>query len=302
MALNGPPRRIRLRANSKLNLFLRVMGRRPDDYHEIETILHGIDLGDDIEVATSTAGIEIEMINAVGASSEMPPAEQNLITTAVRCLQAHSGIGLGVRAKVIKRVPLGAGLGGGSADAAAIVSALNELWRLRLDAQSLTAIAATIGSDVPYCLVGGTCLATGRGEAVTPLPAPANLHFVLGLSDVPLMTGDVYKMADELGPAPAVGSAPMSLALGAADVAEVGALLHNDLEPAAFQLRPELAARKQQMLAGGALGACLSGSGPTLFALASNEGHARQIASRVRQDFDRVMVATSALRSIELLD
>lgn len=279
------------------------MGKRPDGYHEIETILHGIGLGDDIEITTSATGrIAIEMIDETGFAHDMPAADDNLVFEAATRVRGHGATDDGAHIKVLKRIPLGAGLGGGSANAAATIVALNNVWKLDLDRQTLMYIAAAVGSDVPYFLAGGTCLAGGRGEEVTPLPAPRDLLFVLGMSDVPLMTREVYEKVDALEPAPEVGSAAMTLALGAADVIEVASLLHNDLEPAAFELRPELAVKKRKLLEAGALGASLSGSGPTLFAVASDEDHAEEMTAHVRADFDRVMIVSSAPEGIEPLD
>jgi 4-diphosphocytidyl-2-C-methyl-D-erythritol kinase len=279
------------------------MGKRPDGYHEIETILHGIGLGDDIEVAASDGGrIEIEMAGETGFTDEMPAAADNLIFDAATRMLPYRSLDDGARIEVVKRIPVGAGLGGGSADAAATMVALNELWGLNLHRRALMDLAAAVGSDVPYFLAGGTCLATGRGEDVTPLPAPHDLFFVLGISSIPLITREVYEAVDLLEPAAEIGSAPMTLALGAGDLSEVASLLHNDLEPAAFELRRELADGKQRLLEAGALGASLSGSGPTLLALAAGEGHAAEIAARVAGGFDRVMVLGSAPESIEPLD
>ena len=293
---------VRLRANSKVNLFLRVIGRRSDGYHEVETILHGIGLADDIELTANRHSVEIEMVNATGSAMQMPAAEDNLVVHAFHRMRERGDVDYAVHMRVVKRIPLGAGLGGGSADAAAVIRALNDLWELDFDRQTLMDVAADIGSDVPYCFAGGTCLATGKGEELTPLPAPDDLWFVLGLSNVPLLTRDVYSMVDELEPAPEIRSAPMTLALGAGDVVEIGALLHNDLEPAAFALRPELQTKKQRLLDAGALGAGLTGSGPTLFAPASDADDASAIAGRVRHDFDRVLVVRSTPEGIERLD
>jgi 4-diphosphocytidyl-2-C-methyl-D-erythritol kinase len=293
---------MRVRAASKVNLLLRVMGRRPDGYHEIETILHGVGLADDVEVAVSDDGIAIEMTDATGSGARIPALEDNLVWRAAGLMRALGPDGAGIVVRVIKRIPFGAGLGGGSADAAAVIHALNELWHLDLERNALMEVAAEVGSDVPYCLRGGTCVATGRGERVTPLAAPEKLFLVLGISHSPLHTAEVYDLTDALGPAPEVGSAPMTRALEAGDVVDVAALLHNDLEPAAFELRPGLADKKERLLRAGALGAGLSGSGPTLFGLGSDGGHAAAVADLVRDDFDRVTVVASSPEGIERLD
>ncbi|CAN5785697.1 4-(cytidine 5'-diphospho)-2-C-methyl-D-erythritol kinase [soil metagenome] len=291
---------LRVRAHAKVNLFLRVMGRRADGYHEIETILHGVRLADEIDVEKAPAGVTVDMQWGPGVTGPLPAPPENLATSAVRLFQSRMGQAGGARVRVVKSVPIGAGLGGGSADSAGVLVALNELWRAGLDADALVRLAADIGSDVPYCVRGGTVLATGRGENLTPLPG-AEMCFVLGVSFRPLLTRDVYRAWDELGSIETGRAAPMILALGAGDAGEVAPAMHNDLEPAACTLRPELAGKKKVMVAAGALGALVSGSGPTIFGLARNQDHAEAVAARVEEHFDRVLVVASQERCIEKL-
>jgi 4-diphosphocytidyl-2-C-methyl-D-erythritol kinase len=293
---------VRIRTHAKLNLFLRVLGRRADGYHEVETILHGVDMGDDIEVAlTDTGKVEIEMALADSVSELLPPSEQNTVWHAAQHLLEQGARNEGVQIKIVKRIPIGAGLGGGSGNAAGVLVALNELWKTELNRDGLVGIAGRIGADVPYCISGGTALATARGESLTPLPSPATLWFVLGISHSPLLTRDVYAAWDPDPTAEPVGSAEMTLALGGQDVPEVAALLYNDLERPAFALRPELVDRKAALVEAGALGAAMSGSGPTLFGIASDEGHAREIAAGVESVFDKVVVTSSRAECIERL-
>ena len=293
---------VRIRTHAKLNLFLRVLGRRADGYHEVETILHGVDMGDDIEVAlTDTGKVEIEMTLAESVSDLLPPSEQNTVWHAAQHLLEQGARNEGVQIKIVKRIPIGAGLGGGSGNAAGVLVALNELWKTELNRDGLVGIAGRIGADVPYCISGGTALATARGESLTPLPSPATLWFVLGISHSPLLTRDVYAAWEPDPDAEPVGSAEMTLALGGQDVPEVASLLYNDLERPAFRLRPELVDRKTALVEAGALGAAMSGSGPTLFGIASDEGHAREIATRVEGSFDKVVVTSSRAECIERL-
>lgn len=294
---------VRLRTHAKLNLFLRVLGRRSDGYHEVETILHGIEMGDDIEVVlTDTGKVEIEMVLGDAVSDLLPASEQNTVWHAAQRLIEQGAKNEGVRIRIVKRIPIGAGLGGGSGNAAGVLVALNELWRTELNRDGLVGVAGRVGSDVPYCISGGTALATARGESLTPLPSPETMWFVLGISHSPLLTRDVYAGWEPAPDGEPVGSAEMTLALGGRDVAEVASLLYNDLERPAFALRPELAARKDALVGAGALGASLSGSGPTLFGIASGETHARAVAERVEGDFDEVVVTNSRPDCIERLD
>ena len=294
---------IRMRTNAKINLFLRVLGRRNDGYHEIETVLHGINLHDDIEVErTSSGNTEIDMRFAEGLHGELPSAEDNVISHVINHLIERGALNEGLRVSITKRIPIGAGLGGGSGNAAGALVALNELWEVGLQPDELNQIAGLVGTDVPYCIGGGTVLATARGDELTPLPAPDDMSIVLGISHQPLYTRDVYTKWMAQKDAPAVGSAPMTLALGGEDVAEIASLLHNDLEPAVFDLRPELVEKKQALIDAGALGASVTGSGPTIFALARDEAHGRQIAAAVDGVFDRTLVTRSQSECIERLD
>lgn len=294
---------LRLRTNAKLNLFLRVMGRRSDGYHELESIFHGVGLADDLEVRpTSSRKVDVDMQLDEGLVGDVPTPMDNLVAIAAQRLIELGGRNAGIEIKITKRVPLGAGLGGGSGNAAGILVALNELWDMDLDIQDLHEVAGAIGSDVPHCLGGGTALATARGEHLTPLPSPVSMHFVLGISNQPLMTRDVYNAWDELDRGQEVSSTPMTLALGSGDAQEVALLLHNDLEPAAFSLRPELADKKKAMQEAGVLGTGMSGSGPTIFGIASDQSHAESVAGRLHGAFDRVLVVDSTSQCVERLD
>ena len=290
-----------MRTHAKVNLFLRVLGRRADGYHEIETILHGIALADDLEVrATSTRSIDIDMGLAPELHGTLPSSGENLVTRAARSVAEVAGGRWGAVITGTKHIPLGSGLGGGSSNAAGTLVALNELWGARLRSDELAARAARLGSDVAYFLEGGTALATSRGEEITGLVSLSMLWLVLGISHDPMLTADVYGAWDALGSAPE-NAAPMVMALGAGDSAAVASLLHNDLEAPAFRLRPVLAQLKEAMLAAGAVGALMSGSGPTIFGIARDGAHAREVAANVGDVFDRVLVTCSQTECIERL-
>lgn len=292
---------VRFRTNAKVNLFLRVLGKRADGYHEVETILQVINLADEIEVLLTSSGkVEIEMAWVDGGAGDLPLEADNLMTHASRHLIDSGAVNPGVRMVVKKRIPIGAGLGGGSGNAAGALVVLNELWGLDLERDKLKEMAALVGSDVPYCIEGGTSLATARGEKLTPLPSPETMWFVLGITDEPMFTRQVYDTWDTIPPPEEeVSSALMTLALGAGDVEEVSSLLHNDLEPAVFALKPELEKKKEVLVEAGALGACVSGSGPTLYGVGRDEADATAIAARVDDVFDRVLVTSSQGDCIE---
>ena len=291
-----------LTTGAKVNLFLRVLGRRPDGFHELESIFQSIDLADDMEVGPLPEGaIEIEMEASGDAELELPASDDNIVAAAARRIQDLGEDQLGASLRIHKRIPVAGGMGGGSSNAAGALLALERLWGLDLERSKLLEIAADLGSDVPYCLEGGTCLVGGRGENLARLPGPpAPLWFVLGISDKPLLTADVYAALHDAAPeGPSV--APFTLALGQGDVAELGQLLHNDLEAPAISLRPRLRKDKEALLEAGALGACVTGSGPTVFGLAPDEVSAAEIADRVRDRFDRVIVSSSAPRCVTFL-
>lgn len=296
---------VRFRTNAKINLFLRVFGRRPDGYHEVETILHGIGLADDFEIRpTRTGQVEIDVRFAEGVKGQPPALKENTIYRAAQALISVGGHNPGVSVSLTKRIPLGAGLGGGSGNAAGALAILSELWHMELDRDAMYELAAGLGSDIGYCLEGGTALATSRGEELTPLPAPVEMWFVVGISSDPILTADVYEAWDSMGgfSGDDASSAAMTLALGAGDMREVAALLHNDLERVAFELRTELKEKKEAMLRAGALGASVTGSGPTIYGIASDEAHARTVAQAVDRAFETVSVVKSQPQCIERLD
>lgn len=192
-----------------------------------------------------------------------------------------------------KGIPIAGGMAGGSADAAAALVALNQLWGCDFTRDELREVAAEVGSDVPFCLIGGTALATGRGTSLARVLCRGTFHWVVCQALEPLRTADVYRSWDQhCQPNESEPDAVLQ-ALRSSDDVALGAALHNDLEPAAYALRPELAEDKAALLAAGALGAVLSGSGPTLLALGSGAAAARRIAGQVASRFARVAVASS---------
>jgi len=288
-----------LRANAKVNLFLRVVGRRVDGYHDIETIFHSVGLSDDLRVERIEGRRpEVSMRFAQGVTGEVPPPETNLAYRAAARFLERTGVAGNVRIDITKRIPIGGGLAGGSADAAATLVAMRQLFGTGDDVL-LEELARELGSDVPYCLRGGSALATGRGEKLTSLPNAAEMWLVLGLSNAPLLTRDVYAAWDERERASAPTSTEFIETLGS-DFEGVAARVHNDLEAAAFSLRPELRAKKQALIDAGGLGALLCGSGPSLFAITRDEQHAHAVATSVRGVFDRVEIAPSREAGVDL--
>lgn len=292
---------VRLRAHAKVNLFLRVLGRRADGFHEVETILHGVGLYDEVDVVAGSPGVRVEMRMTGEIPGTVPDTSENLVTRAAALLAERTGDLAGADIAIAKGIPIGAGLGGGSADAAAALVTLTEMTAAPVDRETLMDIALRLGSDVPYCIEGGTALATGRGEHLTPLSVGSPMWFVLAGPAFPLATRDVYEAWDEQALPTGPSSVAITLALGAGDAPEVAVLLHNDLEAAATALEPRLADCKEAIRAAGALGAAMTGSGPTMFGIAGGEDHAGEVAARIAGDFQWVRTVPSQATCIERL-
>ena len=287
---DAPPSSLRARAAAKVNLGLYVgplqSGRR---YHEVVSVLQSIAIWDELEVEVVPEGLGLEV-----EGGGLPPDETNLVLVAARELARRSRDLPGARFRLRKGIPVSAGLGGGSADGAAALIALDRLWGLHLPAVNLHAMAAEVGSDVPFCIAGGAAVATGRGDKIREVPSRGSTWWVVGIDHERLATQHVYDHFDELGlAAPLDGRWPEELlaALVDGDLRRLAGALHNDLEPPAFDLLPGLAKSKQRLLEAGVLGAIMSGSGPTMLGLCADEDHAIQVARVVRSSFARVEVA-----------
>ncbi len=276
-----------VRVPAKVNLQLAVGPVRADGYHSLVTVFHAVSLFDEVTVAAAAK----TTIAVTGEDAAVVPADRsNLAWQAASALAKASGQrGAAVRIEISKRIPVAAGLAGGSADAAATLVACNELWQAGLSSRDLAELAATLGSDVPFALVGGTAVGRGRGEQLTPALAAGTYHWALAFGQEGLSTAQVYATCDRLraaraaaGDQPLPGepelSHPLMTALRSGDPAHVGPLLANDLQPAALSLQPAL---RRALAAGrehGALGAIVSGSGPTCAFLARDAGRARELA------------------------
>lgn len=266
-------------ARAKINLTLDVLGKRPDGYHEVAMVMQSVALADRVEVRPAAGeGIELECdLPQLGAP------ERNLAYRAAALLKQRCGLRRGVAIALSKRIPVAAGLAGGSADAAATLRAMNELFALGLSEAALCEIGAEIGSDVPFCILGGTRLATGRGEvlrALAPLPA---CHVVLAKPAVSVSTAWAYRSYDDARVAAHPDTQAVVRALAARDLTAVAALVCNVLESVTIPAHPVIAEIKARMRRGGALAALMSGSGPTAFALAPDAQCARRIAESLRR-------------------
>jgi 4-diphosphocytidyl-2-C-methyl-D-erythritol kinase len=264
-----------LRTSAKVNLALEVLGKRGDGYHEIATVLQAVDLFDRLKVeAADTLSLHTD-------DPELPTDDGNLVMRAARLLQKVAGVEAGARIQLSKRIPVAAGLGGGSSDAAAALWGLSRLWGLKWAKARLPELAAELGMDVPFFLGTGRAVARGRGERLAALPGGGGYALVLVNPRVPLSTREVYGRVPAGWRAQPAGTERMIDALRTRNVEKVAAALTNNLETVVEPVLPVIGRMKAALLAAGALGAIMSGSGPTVFGVARSLDHARQIRSRV---------------------
>jgi 4-diphosphocytidyl-2-C-methyl-D-erythritol kinase len=274
------------RAPAKINLCLAVGAPRGDGYHPLATVFHAVSLFDHLTAAPADDGT-LTLDLAPGGDEDaatlagVPADERNLAVRAARLLAERTGTTRGAHLSLRKTIPAAGGLAGGSTDAAAALVACDALWQTGLAPEDLQGLAAELGSDVPFCLTGGTAIGSGRGEVLNPVLAAGSYHWVLAVADRGLSTPEVYAEVDRLRagsdvPAPDVPDDLLD-ALRAGDAAALGRLLANDLQPAAMALRPELADLLALAEACGALGAVVSGSGPTCCFLVNDDAHALDV-------------------------
>ncbi len=272
---------VKVRVPAKINLHLGVGSRRPDGFHDVATIYHAIAIYD--ELSARPADTLALTMDGEGAG-DLPLDESNLVIRAVHTLAEASGRPPYARLHLRKQIPLAAGLAGGSADAAAALVACDALWGTGFSREDLAGLAGRIGSDVPFLVLGGTALGTGRGSTVSPVLAPGHAwHWVVAFADDGLATADVYRELDRLrdmDAAPASVGTPDAIlsALRQRDAAVLAKALGNDLEAAALSLRPQLRRTLDVGLAAGALAALVSGSGPTCVFLCQDAPHASTVA------------------------
>jgi 4-diphosphocytidyl-2-C-methyl-D-erythritol kinase len=272
---------IRVRAPGKVNLHLSVAPPRPDGFHELVTVFSAVDLVD--EVAARPADRLSLAVSGEGAA-DLPADEGNLAWRAAALLARTAGLPPRAHLDVRKAIPVAGGMAGGSADAAAALVACARLWDLDVGPAELTALAARLGSDVAFPLLGGTALGTGRGEILTPVPCARRLHWVFAIAGFGIGAGDAYRELDRLraeGAAPGPSGRPDQLlaALADGDVTRIAALLGNDLQPAALSLAPALADTLAFGNRHGALAGLVSGSGPTCAFLCADAPAATVLAA-----------------------
>lgn len=283
------------RSYAKINLYLDVLRKREDGFHDLETIFQTVDLFDELSIMPSD---ELSLTcNVEGLST----GEDNLIIRAARFLQSRYDISHGASFQLHKNIPVAAGLAGGSGNAAAALAGLNDLWELNLDTKRLCALALELGSDVPYCLVGGTVAATGRGEVMMSLSPMAPVWIVLVHPPYPVSTAEIFNhpRLEKSGYATDGDgfSVPFKKAIEHFESGEIASCLHNALEIPALDIHPELATIKEQLLGGGCFGALMSGSGPTVMGFCTTKEEAQKAVVSV--DEYRTTIACPVQQGIE---
>ncbi len=282
-----------LQAPAKINLGLDVTGKRPNGYHDLRMIMQTVKLHDEVYLKrTKASGIRMET-----NLRYIPSDQNNLVWKAAQLLLEEFPQEDGVFIKLTKRIPVAAGLAGGSSDAAAVLMGVNRLFDLGLSRQELMDRGVKIGADVPYCIMGGTALAEGIGEELTPLPAPPTCKVVLAKPPIHVSTKEVYGALhlDDSTVHPPIDT--QIEALRAGDLTALCRNMGNVLEDVTIPGHPEVAALKEAMLQGGADGAMMSGSGPTVFGLFADEKLAFRTADALIKDFEGCSVFVTDLLS-----
>lgn len=273
-------------APAKVNLHLDVLAKRDDGFHEIETLMYPISLFDLVHVTPIHDDmLQVETRNCLSASAspttlELPKQEQNLVFRAAALLRNMAHVTGGALIRLVKRIPIGAGLGGGSSDAAATLKACNRAWNLRLSTGELSRIAAQLGSDIPYFLSDGPAVCRGRGELVTSEPGLGNLHLVVAFPGVGVSTAEVYRhclASDE----PTDRLVSLLNALRRGNLAAVARLMRNQLQIVTERLCGEIGRLRGEFNRLGLIGHQMSGSGTSYFGICSSARQARQCANRL---------------------
>ena len=266
-----------VKAYAKINLTLEILRRLPSGYHEIKSVMQQTGLCDTITINEAHAGIIIACANRV-----VPRNARNSIWKAAALLKEKCAVDRGVKFRLVKRIPIGGGMGGGSADAAATLVGLNTFWQLGLSQAELLEISQEIGMDVAFCILGRTALATGRGEIVHAVPSPPKLHLVIVNPGIFVSTRTAYESLDVENLEFNDKSAQMIDAIQHQDFDGIVASLYNDFESTVLDEYPVIGTAKRDLVEAGAEAALLSGSGASVFGIARNAAHARAIAEALK--------------------
>jgi len=275
--------RLLVKAPAKINLTLDVLGKREDGYHEVEMVMTTIDLADHLELTE----IRDDQVAILSRNRFVPADERNLAYQAAKLLKERYEVKKGVEISINKVIPVAAGLAGGSSDAAATLRGLNELWGLGLTLDELAELGSEIGSDVSFCVHGGTALAKGRGEKIRKLPAPPACWVVLAKPSIGVSTSEIYRRLD-VNNVSHPNTDGMIQALQNHDYHGVCRHMENALESVTLTMYPEVLQIKKQMERFGADSVLMSGSGPTVFGLVRHDSRLQRIYNGLRGFCDQV--------------
>ncbi len=288
-----------VRANAKLNLSLDIVGKRDDDYHLLESVMQSVSLCDTVTVKLGTDEGDITVSTG---SSCIADDHTNTAYRAAAAFFDYTGISNpGVNVRIKKVIPAQAGLAGGSADAAAVIVALDRLLNTRLEPEQLCDIGERVGADVPFCIMGGTMLARGTGNILAPLPDLPDCHILICKPEVSVSTAAAYHAIDEQGlVSPAECSEDISEAICGSDLEGVAKHLRNIFER--VMDIPEVASIKERMVRSGALGACMTGSGSAVFGIFDDSDKAEDCAAELRREYDDVFLTEPVSSGCEIDD
>ena len=280
--------KLKFKTPAKVNLGLHVHGKREDGFHELETIFQMVSLYDDVELELLSSGIKLEC-----DTPGVPTDDTNLVCKAALLLrQSYQVEGKGVSIRLKKKIPFGAGLGGGSGNAAGVLMGLNRLWDLNIEREKLLKLAAELGSDVPFFLTSPCALGMGRGEQLKVLKPCAKFQVLLVFPGFPVATSWVYQNLKLKLTKRENNISILRKNLSLSDITSLGSRLYNDLEPVVIQRFPEVQVVKDELGAWGALGVLLSGSGSTVFGIFDDPEKARVACAGLNGTWERVIVET----------
>lgn len=281
-----------IKAQAKINLTLDILGKRPDNYHDVAMVMQSVGLADTLSFQKLESG-GIELVSNVPG---LPNDDGNLAYRAAKLVMDTYGIKQGVRIELTKQIPMAAGLAGGSADAAAVIRAMSELFELKLTQKELCHLGEQIGSDVPFCICGGTMLAEGRGEILTRIADMPECYVVLAKPPVDVSTAWVYQNYRSEEAVCHPDTRAVLACLEASDLQGISKLLCNVLESVTIKRYIEIEDYKKRMCRSGALASLMSGSGSTVFALAADEETAENIATDLRKNTEAQVFVTKTVK------
>ena len=288
---------IQLKSRAKINLSIDVLGKREDGYHLVEMIMQTIDLYDVITIEE----IKENKIVVTSDSSNIPLDKNNIVYKAAKLVKGKFGIQKGINIFIQKNIPIAAGMAGGSSNAAAVLIGLNEMWNLGLDIKQLREIGLDIGADVPFCLLGGACLASGIGEELTDIAGlPSEIDILICKPELFISTQDVYRGLEINNIENRPNNEKLLEMLKNKDIVSVGKNMVNVLESVTSKKHSEIKHIEKIMIDNNALGSMMSGSGPTVFGLFENQEDAQRGKIELLKNYKQVYIVKASKRGVEV--